>query len=178
MRRVRGGRPGAALGPRREGPNPTTAFPYRKVSTQLADTESHANLQGLDVPRAHDPRVGGQSGQVVFVDAPVGATLLALCLIRLARTQPAETRLSQQGARAAVTARAFRRTPSTACENSAMTPKELVERWVDCFNAGDVDALAALYHEDAVNHQVAETPVHGRAAIREWTYLGSTESRW
>ena len=47
-----------------------------------------------------------------------------------------------------------------------MTPNELVERWVDCFNTGDVDTLAALYHEDAVNHQVAETPVHGRPAIR------------
>ena len=43
MRRVPGGPPVAALGPRREGSNPTTAFPYRKVSTQLAATESHAS---------------------------------------------------------------------------------------------------------------------------------------
>jgi ketosteroid isomerase-like protein len=47
-----------------------------------------------------------------------------------------------------------------------MSPKEVVERWVELFNAGDAVALAALYHEDAVNHQVAETPVKGRSAIR------------
>ena len=46
-----------------------------------------------------------------------------------------------------------------------MTPKDVVARWVELFNAGDADALAALYHDDAVNHQVAETPVEGRAAI-------------
>ena len=48
-----------------------------------------------------------------------------------------------------------------------MSPKELVERWVELFNAGDADRLADLYHEDAVNHQVAESSVHGRSAIRE-----------
>jgi len=48
-----------------------------------------------------------------------------------------------------------------------MRPRELVERWVDAFNRADADALAAFYAEDAVNHQVAEHPVHGRAAIRE-----------
>jgi ketosteroid isomerase-like protein len=48
-----------------------------------------------------------------------------------------------------------------------MSPKELVERWVELFNAGDADALAVLYHDDAVNHQVAESPVQGRVAIRE-----------
>lgn len=48
-----------------------------------------------------------------------------------------------------------------------MSPKKIVERWVELFNAGDADALAALYHEDAVNHQVAESPVEGRNAIRD-----------
>lgn len=47
-----------------------------------------------------------------------------------------------------------------------MRPRELVQTWVDAFNRADVDALAALYHETAVNHQVAEAPVEGRAAIR------------
>jgi ketosteroid isomerase-like protein len=47
-----------------------------------------------------------------------------------------------------------------------MRPKELIAAWVDAFNAGDADRLAALYAEDAVNHQVAEAPVRGRAAIR------------
>ncbi|MBE2319010.1 nuclear transport factor 2 family protein [Solirubrobacter sp. CPCC 204708] len=46
-----------------------------------------------------------------------------------------------------------------------MTPKAVVERWLELFNAGDADGLAALYREDAVNHQVAEDPVEGRAAI-------------
>jgi limonene-1,2-epoxide hydrolase len=46
-----------------------------------------------------------------------------------------------------------------------MMPKELVKAWVEAFNRGDADALAAFYAENAVNHQVAETPVEGRAAI-------------
>ena len=41
----------------------------------------------------------------------------------------------------------------------------LVERWVELFNAGDADGLAALYQPDAVNHQVANEPVEGRDAI-------------
>ena len=48
-----------------------------------------------------------------------------------------------------------------------MTPKEVVERWVELFNAADADGLAALYLDDGVNHQVAESPVDGRDAIRE-----------
>ena len=48
-----------------------------------------------------------------------------------------------------------------------VTPKELVERWVELFNAGDADALAELYEDGAVNHQVAESPVEGRQAIRD-----------
>jgi ketosteroid isomerase-like protein len=47
-----------------------------------------------------------------------------------------------------------------------MEPREVVSTWVDAFNRGDADALAGLYAEDAVNHQVPETPVTGRAAIR------------
>ena len=47
-----------------------------------------------------------------------------------------------------------------------MTPRQLVERWVERFNAGDAAGLAALYHEDAVNHQVVQDPVEGRAAIQ------------
>ena len=47
-----------------------------------------------------------------------------------------------------------------------VSPKTLVAAWVEAFNRKDVEALVALYAEDAVNHQVAETPVQGRAAIR------------
>ncbi len=47
-----------------------------------------------------------------------------------------------------------------------MRPKEVVLAFVDAFNRADPDALAGLYAEDAVNHQVAESPVEGREAIR------------
>ena len=57
--------------------------------------------------------------------------------------------------------------PEVGWNNLGMSPKDLVERWVELFNAGDADGLAALYHPDAVNHQVAETPVEGQSAIRE-----------
>ena len=47
-----------------------------------------------------------------------------------------------------------------------MKPKTIVKNWVDAFNRGDADAVAAFYSEDAINHQVAEKPVEGKAAIR------------
>ena len=47
-----------------------------------------------------------------------------------------------------------------------MRPRELVERWVQAFNAADSSTLAEMYSVDATNHQVAEAPVHGRDAIR------------
>ena len=46
-----------------------------------------------------------------------------------------------------------------------MTPKEVLGAWVRAFNQADVEALAALYAPDAVNHQVANAPVHGKEAI-------------
>ena len=47
-----------------------------------------------------------------------------------------------------------------------MTPRAVLERWIARFNAADVDGLAALYADDATNHQVALEPVVGRDAIR------------
>jgi len=47
------------------------------------------------------------------------------------------------------------------------SPRDILLNWVEAFNAADVERLAALYHEDAVNHQVALSPVVGREAIRE-----------
>ena len=52
------------------------------------------------------------------------------------------------------------------------SPRTLVASWVASFNDKDVDALAALYAEDAVNHQVAEMPVTGREAIRTMFQAG------
>jgi limonene-1,2-epoxide hydrolase len=53
-----------------------------------------------------------------------------------------------------------------------VTPKQVVAEWVKAFNRADVDALAAMYAEDAVNHQVAESAVEGREAIREFFRAG------
>lgn len=56
--------------------------------------------------------------------------------------------------------------------NATLSPKTLVTAWVEAFNRKDADALAALYAEDAVNHQVAEAPVAGREAIRRMFAAG------
>ena len=48
-----------------------------------------------------------------------------------------------------------------------MTPKEILLQFIEAFNRADATALAALYAEDAVNHQVANDPVVGKAAIQK-----------
>jgi limonene-1,2-epoxide hydrolase len=48
-----------------------------------------------------------------------------------------------------------------------MKPREVVTAWVEAFNRADVPALASFYAPTAINHQVAESPVTGREAIRE-----------
>ena len=48
-----------------------------------------------------------------------------------------------------------------------MIPKIIVEKWVEAFNDKDAEALAEFYHEDAINHQVANEPVVGKAAIKK-----------
>lgn len=48
-----------------------------------------------------------------------------------------------------------------------MTPKDVLLKWVDAFNNADASELAKLYHQDAVNHQVANEPVIGLDAIHE-----------
>ena len=46
-----------------------------------------------------------------------------------------------------------------------MTPKEILKIWIETFNKADALALANLYTEDAVNHQVVTDPVIGKEAI-------------
>ncbi len=46
-----------------------------------------------------------------------------------------------------------------------MKPKAIVQAWVEAFNKADLTGLSALYHEDAINHQVANDPVVGKEAI-------------
>lgn len=50
--------------------------------------------------------------------------------------------------------------------DTTMSPRQVVQAWVARFNAADIDGLAALYAETAVNHQVVTEPLRGRAAIR------------
>ena len=47
-----------------------------------------------------------------------------------------------------------------------MKPKELLQKFVELFNAADAWRLSELYTDDAVNHQVANEPIEGKAAIR------------
>jgi steroid delta-isomerase-like uncharacterized protein len=47
-----------------------------------------------------------------------------------------------------------------------MTPKAVVQAFHLAFVSRNVDALMALYADDAVNHQVADEPFRGKDAIR------------
>ena len=46
-----------------------------------------------------------------------------------------------------------------------MTPKQVLQKWIDAFNRADIETLAGLYADDAINHQVANEPVNGKGAI-------------
>lgn len=48
-----------------------------------------------------------------------------------------------------------------------MSPRDMLKKWVEAFNKADVDALVSFYADDAINHQVANPEVIGKAAIRE-----------
>ncbi len=48
-----------------------------------------------------------------------------------------------------------------------MTPKQVVRKWIERFNAADIDGLIQLYAREAINHQVVMEPLRGREAIRE-----------
>jgi limonene-1,2-epoxide hydrolase len=58
-----------------------------------------------------------------------------------------------------------------------MRPRQLVQAWVETFNRADADALACFYTEDAINHQVAESPVQGREAIRQMFVAGFASAK-
>jgi chromate reductase, NAD(P)H dehydrogenase (quinone) len=44
---------------------------------------------------------------------------------------------------------------------ATVRPRGVVEGWVAAFNQADADRLASLYALDAINHEVAESPVRG-----------------
>jgi len=48
-----------------------------------------------------------------------------------------------------------------------LKPKELIKQWVNIFNLGDAEQISELYHEDAVNHQVANEPIEGKQNIKQ-----------
>lgn len=48
-----------------------------------------------------------------------------------------------------------------------MQPKYILLQWIEAFNKADCEALSMLYHEDAINHQVANEPVYGQPAIKK-----------
>ncbi len=48
-----------------------------------------------------------------------------------------------------------------------MRPKEVVNEFVRLFNKSDAASIAELYHAEAINHQVANEPIQGKAAIRD-----------
>ena len=45
--------------------------------------------------------------------------------------------------------------------------KELIIKWVEIFNRRNADEIAKLYHNDAINHQVANEPIIGKEAIKK-----------
>ena len=47
-----------------------------------------------------------------------------------------------------------------------MTPTELIRHWIELFNSADIEGLANLYAEDAINEQaVFSEPLVGRESI-------------
>jgi hypothetical protein len=48
-----------------------------------------------------------------------------------------------------------------------MTPRQVLEKWLQLFNEANAEGITELYTENAVNHQVAHDPVVGKSAIRK-----------
>src|SRR6185369_970811 len=53
-------------------------------------------------------------------------------------------------------------------QNIFMTPKDVVLKWVGEFNRADIDGLAEIYLDEAINHQVFTDPVVGKSAIKDF----------
>ena len=48
-----------------------------------------------------------------------------------------------------------------------MSPKEIVKKWVVAFNKADIELLTSMYDDVAINHQVPNSPVEGKEAIKQ-----------
>ena len=51
--------------------------------------------------------------------------------------------------------------------DTKMTPKQVIEKWISVFNEANADELSNLYATNAINHQVANEPVIGQKAIKQ-----------
>jgi steroid delta-isomerase-like uncharacterized protein len=47
--------------------------------------------------------------------------------------------------------------------------QDVFEQWISAFQSKDVERLVSLYHDDAVNWQVADQPAKGKEEIRKMT---------
>lgn len=59
--------------------------------------------------------------------------------------------------------------PGTSVRRGIRPPDALVQRYLDAFNHRDVDALAALFHEDATNIILGDWEEHGLKTMRRWS---------
>lgn len=48
-----------------------------------------------------------------------------------------------------------------------MKPKQILNAWIEAFNNADAERISELYAEDAINHQVANEPIEGKAEIKK-----------
>lgn len=48
-----------------------------------------------------------------------------------------------------------------------MTPKEVLEKWVEAFNKADAETISNLYADNATNHQVTNEPISGKEGIKQ-----------
>lgn len=46
-----------------------------------------------------------------------------------------------------------------------MTPRQTIEKWLAAFNNADTETLESLYAPQAINHQMPNQAIQGRAAI-------------
>ena len=47
--------------------------------------------------------------------------------------------------------------------------KDVFEQWISAFQSKDVETIVSLYHNDAVNWQIADQPAKGKEEIRKMT---------
>lgn len=48
-----------------------------------------------------------------------------------------------------------------------MTPRQVLEKWIEAFNKADVETISNLYTDNATNHQVANEAIMGKEAIKQ-----------